>query len=299
MTDQANRLNSLLALSRESRTQTRDITREAIEKAPFGWHGGKYRSVPHLMQHLPHRRRYVEVFGGSGVTLINRIPSEIEVFNDRFSGVTDFYIVLKDEKLLDRLEETLDLMLTSREMFNFCRDTWDGTNDIVERAARWYYMIVLSFGGQGRNYGRGLNQTKTVFSRFELLRKVHNRIRNVQIENQSWETLLPDWDSKDTVFYCDPPYLPETITTKGYKHNMERADHIHLLDQVFKMEGFVAVSGYENDLYRAYPWDDVVTWKVCVSAKAMAFTESNNQIEDENEREREQRTETLYIKHQR
>ena len=76
------------------------VDREAnkkIIKAPFAWLGGKTYLCDEINSLLPHRKTYVEVFGGSGITLLKRQPSEIEVFNDRNSGITDFYLTLKED----------------------------------------------------------------------------------------------------------------------------------------------------------------------------------------------------------
>lgn len=32
------------------------------------------------------------------------------------------------------------------------------------------------------------------------------RLQRVYIESQSFEALIPKWDRKGAVFYCDPPY---------------------------------------------------------------------------------------------
>lgn len=49
---------------------------------PFGYFGGKYALSDKIIPLFPEHRTYVEVFGGSGVVLINKKPSDIEVYND-------------------------------------------------------------------------------------------------------------------------------------------------------------------------------------------------------------------------
>ena len=45
-----------------------------------------------------------------------------------------------------------------------------------------------------------------------------------------------------------------------YKHDYDLKKHAFLLSKVFKLQGFVAVSSYPNDLYERYPWDNIIEW---------------------------------------
>jgi len=236
-------------------------------KAPFGYIGGKSKSLPKILPHLPYRNAYVEPFGGSGAILLARSPSKLEVFNDRYSGVTDFYRCLKlDWK---RLIERLTPMLHSREEFYWSRETWENCEDRVERAARWYYMQQMSFANKGCVYARGTNpKGKTTFgTRFQNhikdFHNIHNRIINVQIENLDWSDCIRTFDHHDAVFYLDPPYL---IAHGGtYKHDMPLTDHQELISTIKTMKSFVALSGYDNDLYNSVNWDNKIQWEALVS----------------------------------
>ena len=57
------------------------------------------------------------------------------------------------------------------------------------------------------------------------------------------------YDSSDTLFYCDPPYLHETRGDKNaYGFEMDIAAHEELADVLQKARGKVAVSGYRCDV---------------------------------------------------
>ena len=53
----------------------------------------------------------------------------------------------------------------------------------------------------------------------------------------------------DVFFYADPPYLHGTRKNYLYKHEMEDAEHIELLEMLREHPGKVMISGYDNDLY--------------------------------------------------
>lgn len=273
------------------------FTRQII-KAPFGYVGSKQKSLDKIMNHLPYTDMYVEPFGGTGVVLLNRTESKLEVFNDRFSGITDFYSCLRNPQRLEELCDKLRSCCYSREEFIRCRDTWQATSDPAERAFRWYYSVRYSFGSMGRNFGRA-TQSKTLFggkitNRLEDFQALHNRLRNVTIENLSWEECVEDYDCHDAVFYMDPPYLD--IASGAYRYTMSKTDHKQLLDTIFSMQSFVALSGYPNQLYDSYQWDARYTWETTNFGESQVFNDRNNKAGVERPGERTVATEVLWIK---
>lgn len=272
--------------------------RESILRAPFGYPGGKSRSLASILPNLPQRSVYVEAFGGSAAVLLARSPSKLEVLNDRYAGVTSFYRCIRDKAKMEKMIAWLEMTVHSREEFVLCRDTWEDVNDDVERAARWFYMTQVSFACLGRNFGRSTSpaantcgKIRNALSEFP---RLHLRLKNVQIENQSWERILADYDGHDVVFYLDPPYVD---TNRGtYKHEMSIEEHRDLCHAIFGLKGFVALSGYSNPLYENQPWDHRFEWEVTVSSKAMAFTEENAKADLSIVSKRERATEVLWIK---
>jgi DNA adenine methylase len=81
---------------------------------------------------------------------------------------------------------------------------------------------------------------------------VADRMRGVVIESKPALDLIEAHDSPDTLFYVDPPYLPETRDAGGdYRHEMDRNDHIALLDALRAARGRVILSGYPSPVYDA------------------------------------------------
>lgn len=276
--------------------------RESYIRAPFGYIGNKESSTEYILKELPHRNIYVEVFGGSGTILLSREPCPLEVYNDRFGGVTAFYRVLRDPVLLDKLLGRIELTIHSREEFIWCRDTWDIVEDEVERAARWYYMNQNSFSKKGQFFARATSgraqHGNAMRNNLKWFPAVHERLRNVQVENQDWRLCLKDYDSEDTVFYLDPPYLSYA---KGcYKHEISKEEHIELCERIFQLKGFVALSGYGDDitreLYGHYPWDTVREWSTNCSMLAQAYSDTNGLAGKKDILIRSKANEMLFIK---
>ncbi len=274
--------------------------RENYVRAPFPYPGAKSRSIQHILPHLPARGFYGEPFGGSGAVLLSRNASDLEVFNDKFAGVTCFYRVIRSPLTLNKLLDRLQLCLHSREEFMWCRDTWKNCDDEVERAARWYYMVMTSFASQGRHFGRCVKSAvkaqigAKLKNNLKMFQDVHRRLLHVQIENQDWRQCLKDYDQHDAVWYIDPPYYQYA---KGmYECELTKEDHRELLERIFDLKGFVALSGYENEIYDKYHWNDRYSWTVISTTLAQGFTESNNLLAHADSMKRGTAKEVLWLK---
>lgn len=272
-----------------------DIREHDICKCPFNYPGGKGRALAHILPQLPMRETYVEPFGGGAAILLARRPSRLEVYNDQYGGVVDFYTCLKDKRLCDELIAWLDLTVHSRELFSQYKNSWPVEDDLVTRAGMWYYVTMYSFGSLGRNFGRAVRPGALLSGRirdklvdFPIL---HERFKKVQIENQDWSSIFRDFDDYGTVFYVDPPYIDSYKGT--YKYELTRSDHARLIETIMNCKGFVALSAYPNTLYDSYKWDNYIEWQQFVSLTGQATTETNNQTRVH---DRSHTTEGLYIK---
>jgi DNA adenine methylase len=95
----------------------------------------------------------------------------------------------------------------------------------------------------------------------------------VQIENRPAIDMIRLYDSPQTLFYCDPPYLHETRGDSGaYGYEMEQDDHHELAQALHRVIGKAAISGYRCDLmdtlyqdWRRFDADE----KLCHSIKKM------------------------------
>lgn len=266
---------------------------QSAKRSPMKYPGSKYDVLAEILPRLPYRGAYIEIFGGSGVVLFNRKSSKLEVYNDRYGGVCAFYRAVRDscKELCDRLELTCH----SKEEWEWCTRTWnDDQLDDVERAARWYYSLQYSFLGQRRSFARITSPTSGVAG--TLNRKlpgfwnIHQRLRNVQIENLDWEKCMDDYDHPDAVFYLDPPYL--NADTSSYDLTMSKADHKRMLDKIMDMQGYVMLSGYPNDLYDGYDWTEVISFPRRDRANSQAVGGNNRSGPGE----RRILTEVLWIK---
>lgn len=264
-------------LHEETSPRSRD---KDILRAPFGYPGGKDRSIRKLLEYLPPPRdKWIDVCGGSGIVTLNREKSRIvDVYNDRWSGVVAFFKCLRDPVKYVELMDQINLTMHAREEFVYAKANFDNPAlGDVERANLFYQMLVQSFSTLGRNWARTLN-SKANFKRIidiDHWRQLHSRFSECQIENMDWKHCFHDYDSPGSVFYVDPPY---PFTDTGiYKHKFDQYDHNDLCEYVHTFaKGYVAISSYKNTIYDKYPWDEVYIWDVPVTIDSRSSTDGGN-----------------------
>jgi len=231
----------------------------------FGWYGGKFSHLDWLLPLLPSCNHYCEPFAGSGAVLFNRNPSPVETYNDLDGEVVNFFRVLRSHK--DELLEQISLTPFSREEFDLSCQL-DEALDPVERARRFYVRArqVRTGLAQTATIGRWANCKNTsrsgmsgVVSRYlnglDKLEWIAERLLRVQIENRPAIEIIELYDSKDTLFYCDPPYVHNSRgDSKAYGYEMDDKQHEALAKVLNRIEGKVALSNYDDPLMdRLYP----------------------------------------------
>jgi DNA adenine methylase len=59
------------------------------------------------------------------------------------------------------------------------------------------------------------------------------------------------YDDPKTLFYCDPPYVPETRIANAYRYELTQEDHHELVGSLLSVRGMVVLSGYAHETYDA------------------------------------------------
>lgn len=232
--------------------------RKRRHRIVFGWYGGKFSHLDWLLPLLPKCHHYCEPFAGSAAVLLNREPSPVETYNDIDGEVANFFRVLRDQH--EELIRVIALTPFSREEYQRAiYGSKTGISD-VERARRFYIKARQTRTGlaQTASLGRWANCKNTsrggmsgVVSRWlggvAVLDDIAQRLIRVQIENRPAVNVIQLYDSHDTLFYCDPPYLHVTRgDAKAYGFEMDESEHREFAEVVNECRGKVAVSGYDH-----------------------------------------------------
>ena len=163
---------------------------------------------------MPVHQTYCEVFAGAAWVLFKKPESKVEIINDINSDLTNLYRCVKFH--LAELVAQFRWMLVSRDEFDRFLKTPADTLTDIQRAARFYYIQKMSFGGKVANQTFGT--ATTAAPRLNLLRieeelsAAHLRLSRTYIEHLAWDECIRRYDRPHTLFYLDPPYWE----TEGY-----------------------------------------------------------------------------------
>ena len=229
-------------------------------RSPIKWYGGKGKMVAKIMPILtaiPHTR-YVEPFGGGASILMAKPPVDVETYNDLDSALYDFFTVLADPDLFPQFVRRVRLLPYSRQLYDHARATWRDEPDKIKRAALWFVVARMSFGGRFESgwgtavtasYRNRAGQVSLWQTALNNLPRVHKRLQRVQIENTDFMRVLERYDTPETLFYCDPPYVKDTRSAGGYTHEMDNGQHEALVDALLNVKGYAVLSGYAHPIY--------------------------------------------------
>ena len=229
----------------------------------FGWYGGKFSHLDFLLPNLPNdARHFCDVFGGSAAVLINREPAPVETYNDLDSELVNFFSTLRHPDMGEQLLKEIELTPFSREELALActRETELGP---IERARRFYVRARQTRTGlaQTSSVGRWAHCISTsrsgmagAVSRWlgsiDGLSPIVDRLLRVQIDNAPAIEVIQRYDTPDTLFYLDPPYVHDARGDKhAYYGEMSDVEHIELAGFLHGIKGRAAISGYRSDLY--------------------------------------------------
>lgn len=200
-------------------------------KPAISWAGGKTRLLEHIFP-LPDHSCYCEVFGGGLAVFGAKDRSQVEVINDINSELINFYRCVRFHRV--ELLRQFNHLPNSRQEFIHFKGA-PGTTDI-QAAASWFYRNALSFAGGGTSWGVTRKSGGGATTRFRMKRetiaKLSERLDGVNIENLDWHRCVDLYDSRDTLFFFDPPYVGTDQTSYEsftLKQMQELADRVRTI----------------------------------------------------------------------
>jgi DNA adenine methylase len=233
--------------------------------------------------------RFIDVFGGSGSVLLgNPNPPPFEVYNDFDRNLTNLFHCMK-ERTVATVRELGFCNLNSRDDFIAVRRFFKDeqfedkyfseelrltditfpppeaaelkeirtriTKDYdVRRAAMFMKLLRYSYSSSCKSYA---SQPFDIRRLFGLITELKNRMANVVVENQDFETLIKHYDRPDSFFYADPPYFS---TEDMYAVGFNLDDHVRLRDTLKNIKGKFLLSYNDcpeiRELYSGFPLFD-------------------------------------------
>ena len=223
--------------------------------------------------------RFIDVFGGSGSVLLgNPEICPFEVYNDFDRNLANLFRCMK-ERTMAVIRELGFCHLNSREDFIAIRRFFENekfddkylsedlrltqimfpppeakeltemrkritSDNDVRRAAMFLKLLRFSYSSSGKSYA---SQPFDIQKLFGLISQLQDRMANVVVENQDFETLIKHYDRPDAFFYLDPPYFS---TEDMYEVGFGWDDHVRLRDMLKNIKGKFLLSYNDCDEIR-------------------------------------------------
>ncbi|MBD3352395.1 MAG: hypothetical protein GF364_12985 [Candidatus Lokiarchaeota archaeon] len=185
---------------------------------PFPYIGGKCRVSKQILSYMADHKIYVEPFFGSGGVFFKKGYKQVssqenyrEVIGDLDSNVTNFFEQLRnnyDEMMnkLQYLEYSEDLSKKAKTNSEY----YINSNNIM-KACLFFFNACSSFSGKvnhGFAYSKiSRNNVYTFQNKIKNLKNYVDRLKQTFIFNKSYDVLIDRFDTEETLFYLDPPYL--------------------------------------------------------------------------------------------
>jgi len=226
---------------------------------PLKWHGGKSYLAKWILSHFPPRDKYTHFnethAGGLSVLFAHDPEGKSEAVCDISSELTDFWRVLA--KTPARMLRELWGTPLSESVWT-AEESALADSDMVRRATAFFIRYRQSRQGLGRDYAtptrrtrRGINENVSAWlSAIDGLQEAHERLIRVEIRCCDAVKFIGQYDHEKALFYCDPPYTPDTRFSKDvYQHEMTIDHHVELLSRLRSIKGMFILSGYHSELY--------------------------------------------------
>lgn len=209
-----------------------------MAKSFLRWVGGKSLLAKRIIQMMPDHECYVEPFCGAAHVFFRKPPSPVEVINDINGELINLYRCVREH--MPEMLRLLQYMPISRVEFERLRDCNPENLTDVQRAVRFFYLQRLCFGGKvdkKKSYGYTKRESQKAkrINFPEYIDVANKRLIDVNIECKPYDDILVRYDTPETLFYCDPPYLgTQDFYGKGC---FEIEDYCKLADVLKNIKG--------------------------------------------------------------
>jgi DNA adenine methylase len=269
------------------------------------YYGGKQRLAPKIVPYLPPHTVYIEPFcGGCAVLFAKGRPEKRgncyrEVINDLDDLLITFYRELKSNpQLLERIKSTLYSRSMFKESLQILKNAKEYSNEDI--ALAYWIFINQTFSSSSilkNSWKTGVvnsNHASIFLNKKGQANSFVERIEEAYIECRDAVSVIKQWDSPQTCFYCDPPYI---YANQGYRKKYSIDQYIELIDTLDGIQGSFVLSGYETE-YEKQSWKKVEMKSYCSASSKGKTGEQKGRTKGQSGKvlEKLDRTECLWIK---
>ena len=230
----------------------------------FSYLGGKKFQAKWIADHFPEFDNYIEPFGGAmWVYFQSSVNGQLNIYNDYNKYLVNvFECATRQPKTL--LKELKKLEVQNRQLFETIQKDMlplDGNfkSPDCEVAAKYLYVELQTFSGLTWDKAKYVDLKGKYKSKYNhFIDKLNNpkykrKLNDLDAYNMNWRECIEWFDSRDTLFYIDPPYYNMEFY---YTQNFDNDQHRQLSDVLRTIKGKFALSYYDFEaLKRWYPKD--------------------------------------------
>lgn len=270
-------------------------------KTPISYYGGKQRLASKIIPYIPKHTVYCEPFcGGAAVLFSKPWPKATntnnyrEIINDIDGDLINFFKQLRDNG--EELCRRLALTPYSELEHQLAKAYKTETNDI-ERARKYYIAGQMSFAySVNAGWHRSVyseNHAATHLNKVLQLPDFVSRLMGVYISNTDALKCIAQFDSPQTFFYIDPPYVG---ANQGHYSGYTQEHFNALIETLKKVKGSFILSCYENEALKDTEWERVVFEAHCTASGKGQTGRSRDTSKKQTELGDRKRFEHIYIK---
>jgi len=223
-------------------------------RTPISYYGGKQKLATKILELFPEHKLYAEPFLGGAAIFFAKPPSSVEVINDTNKELINFYRICRNR--FHDLSALVRVTLHSREDHD---NAWIIYNkpqlfDEVRRAWAVWVLSTQSFSsGLDRSWGYDKSENTTTKKisnkREQFTEELAFRLQSAQIECADALYIIQSRDTKDSLFYCDPPYYNADM---GHYDGYSYEDFEALLRTLSSIKGKFILSSYPSEVLDRY-----------------------------------------------
>ncbi len=181
------------------------------------WAGRKSSILQRILANLPHGKRLIEPFAGSGAVFLGSDFNRY-LLADVNEDLINLYITLQNqgEDFIDYAQNLFSQKNNKEKAYYNLRDLFNETDDLDERSAIFIYLNRHCYNGLCRYNSSGYFNVP--FGRYDHPSFPQKALEDFTDKSKQAKFVCQDFKKtfisvrKGDVVYCDPPYVPLSET---------------------------------------------------------------------------------------
>lgn len=264
-----------ISCSTEIQSNMSDTEASPKKIRPFlKWAGGKYQLIETIRLSLPSGTRLIEPFTGAGSVFLNTHYDNYLLADINKDLIECFHWLQKEKQtFIDYCRVFFQAQYNKKDSFLSLRSEFNTTQDKRLKAALFIYLNRHCFNGLMRYNQEGVFNTS--FGEYKKPYFPENEMLGFVTKAQSAEIICANYIQTmekaviGDVVYCDPPYVPLSITasfTNYHSSGFGRIEQEHLMSMARELakKGIpVIISNHDTDFVQnLYAGAKIISFQV-------------------------------------